>query len=498
MVKSIFIVGTVILLTNYWACSSSQTQQAKNMKDRKPCVAGTFYPSNTDTLKTTLERLFNKTEKQSSSPVAAVIVPHAGYVYSGEVAANAYRQIDPEQEFENIFLIGSSHRVSFDGASVYNAGDFISPLGKASVNIPLANSLIQANPCLSFYEPAHTDEHTLEVQLPFLQFHLKKPFKIVPIVIGTYSAPVLERIAATLKPHFNAKNLFVFSTDFSHYPNYKNACIADENTAKAIITNQAKKLIAALADNERKHYANLQTSLCGETSVLTLLYMTENMPSIEYKIIKYQNSGDVSGDFNRVVGYYAITVERKPKLENGQLTEADKKELLGLARKTIEQYLAKQTVYKPDSSKFSPALTEKCGCFVTLRANGELRGCIGRFTTDGPLYKLVQEMAMASATQDHRFDAVKLAELSKIKIEISVLSPMRKVNSADEIILGKHGIYMKKGYNHGTFLPKVATEQAWTKEQFLGYCAREKAGIGWDGWKTAELYIYEAFDFEEE
>jgi AmmeMemoRadiSam system protein A len=138
------------------------------------------------------------------------------------------------------------------------------------------------------------------------------------------------------------------------------------------------------------------------------------------------------------------------------------------------------------------------GAFVTLKEEGALRGCVGRFIVEEPLWKVVQQMAIASSTQDNRFPPVDPKEIGKISIEISVLSPMRRIKSPDEIELGKHGIYITKGYYSGTFLPQVATETGWSKEDFIGHCSRDKAGLGWDGWKNADLYIYEAAVFSEE
>jgi AmmeMemoRadiSam system protein A len=150
-----------------------------------------------------------------------------------------------------------------------------------------------------------------------------------------------------------------------------------------------------------------------------------------------------------------------------------------------------------DDKNFSPGLKLHSGAFVTLKEKGELRGCIGRFTADIPLWQVIQQMAISSATQDSRFNPVTAREIDKLEIEISVLSPMKRIYSADEIVLGKHGIYIQKGYYSGTFLPQVATETGWSREEFLGHCARDKAGLGWDGWKDAELYTYEAFVFGE-
>jgi hypothetical protein len=150
-----------------------------------------------------------------------------------------------------------------------------------------------------------------------------------------------------------------------------------------------------------------------------------------------------------------------------------------------------------DADGLTAALKTPCGAFVTLTKHDMLRGCIGRFDAPDPLFEVVRQMAIASATQDSRFDPVAPGELRDIEIEISVLSPMEKISSIDRIQLGKHGIYIRKGMRSGTFLPQVATETGWTREEFLGHCARDKAGIGWDGWKDADLYIYEALVFSE-
>jgi AmmeMemoRadiSam system protein A len=172
--------------------------------------------------------------------------------------------------------------------------------------------------------------------------------------------------------------------------------------------------------------------------------------------------------------------------------------LLQTARATLEKYIRERRIPEDDPAKYPDNLKIRAGAFVTLKEGGNLRGCIGRFTADVPLYRLVSNLAVASSTEDTRFDPVTAAEIGKLEIEISVLSPMKKISSPEEIILGKHGIYIKKGSRSGTFLPQVATETGWNLEEFLGHCSRDKAGLGWDGWKDAELYTYEACIFSEE
>ena len=479
----------------------SNCQSQMNRNDRQPAVAGQFYPSDPNELKSTLKTLFIKAKPSKNlHNLIALIVPHAGYIYSGEVAASAFNQIDLKKEYDNIFIIGSSHYLAFDGASIYTQGDFITPLGIVKVNTDFAKKLIKQSDVFSDRIDAHLKEHSLEVQLPFLQYKLKREFKIVPIIIGTQSPDVCKKIGDQLRPYFNSKNLFVISTDFSHYPPYDEAVKVDKITADAIMKNSFANLISTLRANERSNIQNLATSLCGWTSVLTLLSITENNPDVSFELVEYKNSGDSEyGDKSKVVGYNAIAVSLKERKNKSQfnLSEKDKKDLLAIARNTLVQYLKDGNILEVDAAKLSENVKTNCGAFVTLHKHGELRGCIGRFEPNEPLYKVVQQMAIAAATEDYRFPQVQANELKELDIEISVLTPMRKINSIDEIELGKHGIYIKKGIRSGTFLPQVANETGWTKEEFLGHCAQDKAGIGWDGWKDADIFIYEALIFSE-
>jgi AmmeMemoRadiSam system protein B/AmmeMemoRadiSam system protein A len=467
--------------------------------DRQPAVTGQFYPADTSELNSALKNLFSKAVAPNNiKNVIAIMSPHAGYVYSGEVAASSFNQIDPGKKYDNIFIIGSSHHISFESASIYSQGNFITPLGSVKVNTELAKQLIKKYDIFSDRTDAHANEHSIEVQLPFLQYRMKKDFQIVPIVIGTQNSEMCKKIAEALRPFLNNKNLFIISTDFSHYPNYTDAVKVDKATADAIIVNSPKLLLKTLENNDMKGIPNLATSLCGWTSVLTLLYMTENNTNVEIKKIEYKNSGDSEfGDKNKVVGYNSIIFSLKEQKMGFNLNEQERKDLLSIARRTIDMYLNENKIPEIDADKLTSNIKTKCGAFVTLHKQGLLRGCIGHFEADEPLYKTVQQMAVAASTQDYRFTPVKPNEVKELGLEISVLTPMRKINSIDEIELGKHGIYIKKGSRGGTFLPQVATETGWTKDEFLGYCAQDKAGIGWDGWKDADIFIYEALVFSE-
>jgi len=467
--------------------------------DRHPAVAGKFYPDDPDKLQKELASLFAKAVPKQCNQVRAILSPHAGYIYSGEVAASAFNQIDGEVNYHRVFMIASSHYNSFNKAAVYCDGDFVMPYGKEVVDTAFGKMLVEHFPDIFTDSPvAHRDEHSLEVQLPFLHHVLKTNYRIVPIVLGTSDPAVCMRIATVLKPYLNADNLFIISSDFSHYPDYADARIVDAATKDGILANDPEVLLSTLSANAKKHIPHLSTSLCGWTSVLTLLYMTSQNDAMEYRAIEYRNSGDVKyiGDHDRVVGYWGIALtEKQSGKVDFQLTDTEMEILLDIARKTLEEHCRHNLKYKVETADLSTTLHTNCGAFVTLHKNGKLRGCIGRMIGNLPLYQMVQEMTISAASHDRRFMPVEMHELPEIDIEISVLSPMKKIDDIAELELGKHGIYIEEGFHTGVFLPQVATETGWSKEEFLGHCARDKAGLDWDGWKTANLYIFTATVF---
>ena len=425
--------------------------------------------------------------------VAAVIVPHAGYYFSGNVAAAAYQSIADDVQYKRIFLLGPSHHEWLDGASVNTEYDYYStPLGNVKVDVETAQKLIEADSVFSYHAKAHDREHCLEMQLPFLQRRFGEVPPIVPIIISTNDFRKLQRIAEVLKPYMTEENLFVVSSDFSHYPKYEDACEVDARTGKAVESGDVERFIAQLEENARSGVKNLATSACGELAIATLMLMMQD-GGYKVKHLLYQNSGDIDNhDHSRVVGYHAFAILRKSEFS---LNDEDKRMLKDIALTSIKDSLDGKRIVEPTLNSQFSILNSRCGAFVSLHKQGRLRGCIGHFGEDVPLHEIVAEMARAAAFEDPRFMPVTKDELDDIDIEISVLTPMRRIQSLDEFQLHKHGIYIKKGYRSGTFLPQVADEVNWTKEEFVGHCAQDKAGIGWDGWKDAELYVYEAIVF---
>ena len=467
----------------------------QNKKNREATFAGKFYPASKKELTQQLSELFRSAKKRTKHrhQLQAIIAPHAGYIFSGQVAASAYNQISDNAKYKRVFVLASSHQFHFNGAAVYNLGNYITPLGEIKTEKEITQQLIDSSTLFQQKNEAHNLEHSLEVQLPFLQHKLGSNFLLVPIVLGTNSADECKKMASLLKPYFTSENLFVISTDFSHYPEYSDAIKVDDLTTQAICSNQPQQLIQVLDENKEMNIENLATSLCGWTSVLTLLYLTEKTEASFIKI-EYQNSGDSKpyGDKHRVVGYCAIAVFNDNT--SFHIFEEEKKEILGKARNSIVKFLKTGKKGKIIPPELKGILDQIAGVFVSIYIKNELRGCMGNFADEKTLNELVQKMAVSAAC-DRRFDDLQFEELSNLELEISVLSPLKKIASIEEIELGKHGIYIKKGLNSGTFLPQVAIKTRWDLTEFLGHCARDKAGLDWNGWKTADIYIYEAVIF---
>ena len=540
-IKTIILILTTTMMMN--GCKG-QTQAPVV---RPATQANRFYTGDARELSEEVDSLLAQHNGDAKyNNVAALIVPHAGYYFSGNVAASAYMAIDPKKQYKRIFLLGPSHHEWLDGASVNTEADYYAtPLGNVKVDHETAKKLTtNYTNCTNYkttestvfnettnltndtnfsYRPeAHDREHCLEVQLPFLQrfftlhssLFTKEVPPIVPIVISTNDYDKLKRIAEVLKPYFTDENLFVISSDFSHYPKYEDACEVDARTGKAIETGDVEEFIATVNANARSGKRNLHTSACGEFAIITLMLMLDS--HYEVKHLMYQNSGDIDNhDHSRVVGYHSFAILRNGQNSSGQartdfngsgqartdtdfvLSNDDKKKLKEIAFQSIKDSLDGKRIAVANSSLFTlhSSLNQKCGAFVSLHKHGRLRGCIGHFGEDYPLHEMVAEMARAAAFEDPRFMPVTRDELNDLDIEISVLTPMRRIQSLDEFELHRHGIYIKKGYRSGTFLPQVADEVNWTKEEFVGHCSQDKAGLGWDGWRDAELYVYEAIVF---
>ena len=490
-----------VFLFFFFCIFSQGVAEAYESKVRRARWSGPFYDDSPKALTDTVERFLKKVDQEKlPGELIALISPHAGYVYSGQVAAYAYRQLEGE-DFDTVILLGPSHRVPVRGASVYAEGWWKTPLGKVKVDSEIAKEIISKHQLFQFDEKAHKNEHSLEVQLPFLQATLKD-FKIVPIVFNDSSEEFCQLLAdAIVNSKGKKKILIVASTDMSHYHPYGRACLID---GVAIRDLENFNL-----DSLRKHVSSGKAELCGGAAVFTAILAAKACGANKIKLLRYANSGDVTGEKGRVVGYGAFAImhlkkeEMIPKLEEKKggkkmLNEKQQKVLLGIARKTIEEYIRSGKI--PEFNVEDPLLKEKRGIFVTLHKRGMLRGCIGYIMPLEELYKAVSKMAIQSSTGDPRFPPVRPEELAEVEIEISVLTVPERINNVNEIEMGKHGVIVKKGSYQGVFLPQVATETGWSKEEFLNRLCYDKAHLPEDAWKDkdTEIYTFSAQVFEEE
>ena len=467
----------------------TMSSNSETPKVRKPAVAGSFYPSSAKEIQAMLGPWLHPSD--AGPAPQAIIVPHAGYVFSGEVAASAFNRIPKGHTYKRIFLLGPSHRVGLSTASVETMYSFAeTPLGKVPVDITLGQKLIRdGGGYFIFRSDAHDREHCLEVQLPFLQMLFGNVPPIVPIVIGSQRLDVLQKIAGVLEPYFGEDNLFIISSDFSHYPSYEDAKASDLYMADAICSGGLEKFLRALSYIDKINYRGEDTAACGANAIVVLLSMMDDLGRSHYAAehVMYRNSGDsLYGDKDRVVGYNSIVFTEDHLFH---FSVEEKASMVAAARSAI--YSSLRLPYDGDAAPIGILKERGYGVFVTLHLGGRLRGCIGRFVSDESLHATIREMARSAAFYDPRFPALSRDEAPKVEIEISVLSPLKKISSIDEFKLGRDGIYMIKGSRHGTFLPQVAEETGWDTEEFLGHCAQEKAGIGYWGWKDADLYTYQ-------
>ena len=361
------------------------------------------------------------------------------------------------------------------------------------VDDDFCKKLMAASSKIKDFSLAFEREHAVEVQIPFLQKTFNN-FKIVPLLTGRPSFKNCQELAAALNTVIAGRDdvLIIISTDMSHYYEGKTARRMDDN-----VLNVIKNLNV---DDFWVHALRRDTmEMCGFVGVTTALIYAKAKDLTHAEILKYANSGDVTGDWKSVVGYcsVAFSKEENKTMDNGitkqdqevpLLTAQQKKWLLEIARKTIETYITKGEVFNVTES--DPRLLRKEGAFVTIHNHGNLRGCIGNIIGQGPLYKTVRDMAIASATQDSRFSPVAKSELKDIDIEISVLSEPRRITNTDEIKMGIHGVIVKRGpWRQGVFLPQVATETGWNKEQFMANLCLQKAGLPPDAWKDPKTIV---------
>jgi AmmeMemoRadiSam system protein B/AmmeMemoRadiSam system protein A len=466
---------------------------------REPAVAGLFYPKDATGLSRIIDRCLAAAKTEPGGDLRALICPHAGYPYSGPVAAYAYRLL-AGREYETVVVMGPSHYADLSTASVTDADAFRTPLGDVPVSAK-ARALARLSPfaleprCLvqrpdwwqqssrpaPAVDTADTWEHSVEVQVPFLQKTLKD-FKLVPVVMGAVDP---GKAAQALLQILDDRTLIIASSDLSHYSPYARAQELDQRCVKAICSLDLDTMETQEA--------------CGRTPILTLMHLARQQ-GWRPRLLDCRNSGDTAGDKSRVVGYAAIAFYAQAA---ERFTAADRRYLLDLARKTVCDVVTTGRLPDVSAEGLAPKFTEPRGCFVTLTKRGDLRGCIGYILAQGPLYKAVIENARNAALRDPRFSPVTLQEMDQVEIEISVLTaPQPLVFSSPEDLLRKlkphqDGVVLQIGERGATYLPQV-WEQLPDRTDFLNHLA-EKAGCATDAWRQpgAAVSIYHVESFKE-
>jgi len=495
----------IFIILVFGACNMSKTEII-----REPAVSGQFYPADKIDLTNIIKKFLNNVKDISvSGEIKGLLVPHAGYIFSGQVSAYSYKLLE-NRKFDTVLIIGQSHNFYLKKPALYLGDYFQSPLGKVPIDKEFVSELLKSSDFFEENKIAHRPEHSIEVQIPFLQVVMSN-FKIVPVLVSDADLGVCEKtaliISNVIKKFKDKKIITIISSDMSHYPKYEDANYVDNKTLNALEKFDPVFFKSTCDEIMKKNIQNLACTYCGQTAIIIGMYLTKNLGANKIKILKYYNSGDVEqfGDKNRVVGYSSVVFLKEEKetqlkgekmQETFSISEKNQKILLKLARDTIIHYFKTKTLL-PFTTQ-DQELLQKSAVFVTLTMNHNLRGCIGTTVPQVSLYQIVQQMALASAFEDTRFSPLTFEELKNVKIEISVLSSLTRVKSAENIIPNIHGVVVKKGFRSGLFLPQV-WEHFSKKEDFLNELCWQKAGLEPDAWKKpdTELYVFTVFSFEE-
>ena len=438
----------------------------------------------------------------------AIVAPHAGWVFSGQIAADAWHQTAGRQ-YDTIVILGTNHTgTGYGRLAVYPGSGFRTPLGVARVDTALAAALVKEDGDCASDGSAHAKEHSVEVQVPFAQ-RLFPNAQIVAVVVGSEDAGVLARFGKTLARLLQGRRaLIIASSDLSHYPSWRDANVVDRRTIESIASLDPDRFRAA-AENALRGVTNLETCACGDGPIRAAMVAARALGATHGRAVSYANSGDLPiVEPDRVVGYGAVVFSAgDPGTDTRVLalptsaaqalppTAADKKLMLVLARETIRRYLDTSSI--PLARGFSPAMDRPQGVFVTLRKKGDLRGCIGQMKPDRPLRVLVGRMALAAAFDDPRFEKVRAGELKDIDVEISVLTPFKDVTGPGAIVVGRDGVLLQKGGRSAVFLPQVALEEHWTRDEMLDNLCL-KGGLDAGCWHAgAKLSTFQADVFKE-
>lgn len=456
-------------------------QNCEGKEYRASGHAGTWYPGTEEELSQMIKTYLKEARTKVPGEVFGLVSPHAGYIYSGPVAAFAYKQVEGKK-FDDVIVIGPSHRHGFYGASVDMMAGRRTPFGTIDFDLELVQKLMKENKNIIYEPAAHAAEHSVEIQMPFLQTVLEG-FKAVEIVMGTQDYKTCELLSqAIIKATEGRKTLVVASSDLSHYHSQKEAEGLDNLVVEAVAKFDPELLY--------NRFKTDSCEACGAGPIITAMLVARKMGATKSKPLYYATSGDITGDHAQVVGYMAAAFYKEEEVKVGVdlgFNDTEKAKLKEIARTSIDAAVKGKKPSEPDG--ISKKLKEPYGIFVTINKHGNLRGCIGRIIGDQPLYLSCQQMARAAALEDPRFPPIIQDELKDLEIEISILTPLQRLAKKEDIIIGRDGLLIRKGMYSGLLLPQVASEYGWDVDEFLAQTCH-KAGLPTDSLKSKDIEIY--------
>ncbi len=479
----------------YFMCADARVLKSE--------LAGVWYVGDPKRLAREIDVYLDAVDMRIEGRIAALLLPHAGYRYSGMVAAHAVKQI-VGQTYSRVIVIGPSHRMPMmDAVSIPDVNAVETPLGRIEMDRALAERLWDDR-LFQSHTHAHFHEHSVQIELPFLQRALGD-FKLLPIVCGELGERSAREIGAALLENMDADTLIVVSSDFTHYGNgFNYVPFRDDIKANLEALDMGAFRLIEQKDLSGflQYVQETRATICGRSPIAVVLSMLSEQS--EVRLLKYDTSGNLTGDWLHCVSYVSAAVtgqwsgksSDQLQCENErELASSDKLGLLRLARHCIAERLREN---EPERSLASTAaMQEVMGAFVTLRKHGQLRGCIGEIVPRRALVEAVREQAVNAAFHDPRFPRLREDELPEIEIEISALTAPHRVGSYEDIHIGKDGIVLYKGSHSAVFLPQVATEQQWDLEETLSHLAL-KAGLAPDAWhEGCEFQVFQAIVFRE-